>query len=48
MDASGVGDKARRIEDMVMTIDVAPSIAPLLEALTQPAEAPVRLERVAR
>ncbi len=48
MDASGVGDRARRIEDMVMTIDVAPSIAPLLEALTQPAEASVRLERVAR
>jgi 2-methylcitrate dehydratase PrpD len=48
MGASGFGDRARQVEDMVMTIDTAPSIAPMLEALTRPAEAAVRLEKVAR
>ena len=47
MDASGFGGRARRIEDLVMSIDAARSVAPLLEALTQPAEASALLESVA-
>ena len=48
MKASGLGDRARRIEDMVMSIEAAPSIAPLIEALMQPAAEPARLARAAR
>ena len=47
MGASGFGGRARRIEDLVMNIDAALSVAPLLEALTQPAEASALLESVA-
>ena len=47
MGASGFGGRARRIEDLVMSIDAARSIAPLFEALTRPAEAPALLESVA-
>jgi 2-methylcitrate dehydratase PrpD len=45
MDASGLGEAARPIEDMVMGIDAAPSIAPLIEALMRPATQPARLAR---
>ena len=48
MEASGLGDRARPIEDMVMGIEAAPSIAPLIEALMQPAAEPARLARAAR
>ena len=43
MDASGLGDRAQRIEDLVMSIETAKSLAPLVDALTKPADAAVRL-----
>jgi 2-methylcitrate dehydratase PrpD len=45
MEAAGLGDRARPIEDMVMDIEAAPSIAPLIEALMRPAAEPARLAR---
>lgn len=48
MEASGFGERARRIEDLVMSIEAAPSIAPLLDLLTEPAAVPARLEGAAQ
>ncbi len=39
MQAGGLGDRARRIEDIVMQLDRAASFAPLVEALRQPVAA---------
>jgi 2-methylcitrate dehydratase PrpD len=48
MEASGFAGRARRIEDLVMSMETAPSIAPLLDLLTEPAAVPARLEGTAR
>ncbi|MDP3898550.1 MAG: MmgE/PrpD family protein, partial [Mesorhizobium sp.] len=39
MQAADLGERARQIEEMVMTIDTAPSLAPLLAALARPSGA---------
>ena len=48
MESARLPDRARRIEDMVMGIDRAPSFAPLVEAITQPVEASAQLARAMR
>ena len=48
MESARLSDRARRIEDMVMDIDRAPSFAPLVEAITQPVEASAQLARAMR
>lgn len=39
MRAAGLGDRAHEIEERIMTIDTAPSLAPLMAALTAPSGA---------
>jgi hypothetical protein len=48
MEASGFAERARRIEDLVMSVETAPSIAPLLKLLTEPAAAPAPMEGAVR
>jgi 2-methylcitrate dehydratase PrpD len=45
MEAAGLSGRARQIEDLVMNIDAAQSLAPLINAITLPGEPIRRLER---
>lgn len=48
MESAGMAERASRIEDLVMDLDRAASFAPLVEAVTRPAEAEVKLARATR